>query len=46
MKTAAWLQAKPADWRRLAPGDPLRLMPALVALKDANFGTVLFDRIG
>ena len=45
-ENAAWLQAKPADWRRLAPGDPLRLMPALVALKDANFGTVLFDRIG
>jgi hypothetical protein len=32
--------------RRLAPGDSLRLMPALVALEDANFGTVLFDRIG
>jgi hypothetical protein len=43
-ENAAWLQAKPG--RRLALGDPLRLMPALVALKDANFGTVLFDRIG
>jgi hypothetical protein len=31
--------------RRLAVGDSLRLMPALVALKNANFGTVLFDRI-
>jgi hypothetical protein len=35
-----------ANARRLGLSDPLRLMPALVALKDLNFGAVLFDRIG
>lgn len=31
---------------RLRFGNPKRLMAALVAFKDANLGTVFFDRIG
>ena len=26
--------------------DPMRLVPALVALKDADFGTIILDRVG
>jgi hypothetical protein len=45
MKTGAWLPTD-AHSLGLALSNPLRLMPALVALKDANLRTVVVDRIG